>query len=793
MSKNLLIVESPAKAKTLHKYLGKDYAVMASYGHVRDLIPKNGAVDTGDDFAMHYEIIERNARHVNEITKAAKAAENIYLATDPDREGEAISWHLKEILHERGALRDKNLYRVAFHEITKNAIQQAVANPRHLEMDLVNAQQARRALDYLVGFNLSPLLWRKVRPGLSAGRVQSPALRMIVEREREIEAFNSEEYWDIAAALSHAGQAFPGKLTVYNGEKTKKFSFTNATDTETAIDTLKAAAQGSLIVADINKKDSKRNPAPPFTTSTMQQAAASKLYFGAQKTMRVAQRLYEEGHITYMRTDSVNLAQEAIAAIRDWVAQQYGANYLPDKPRHYKTKSKNAQEAHEAIRPTDCGRDGASLGLSGDEYKLYELIRKRAVASQMASAILENISADLYAGSEQHQFRASGSTVKFPGYMSVYQEEREDNKDEDDDNRLLPPMKNGDRIQLHDITGSQHFPQPPPRYSEAALIKELEANGIGRPSTYASIIGTLQEREYVEQENRRFIPTTIGKVVNDFLTKHFERYVDYDFTARLEDDLDAVSRGERQWKPLLGDFWGAFSERLDEKKDISREEVMQARELGTDPKSGKPVTARFGRFGPFVQIGSKDDEEKPLFASIPPERSMDTITLEEALELFKLPRVIGMSEEDGELVANIGRYGPYIRYGKRYVSLPKDEDPFTVTLERALELVAAKKEADSQKYIKEIKNGEEILQILNGRFGPYVTNGSINASIPKTIEPATLELEAALELLEKARERKAKRGATNKATAGKTAKKSGSATGKNSRSKATAKKKETKT
>ena len=794
MSKNLLIVESPAKAKTLHKYLGKDYAVMASYGHVRDLIPKNGAVDTGDDFAMHYEIIERNARHVNEITKAAKSAENIYLATDPDREGEAISWHLKEILHERGALRDKNLYRVAFHEITKNAIQQAVANPRHLEMDLVNAQQARRALDYLVGFNLSPLLWRKVRPGLSAGRVQSPALRMIVEREREIEAFNSEEYWDIAAALSHAGQTFPGKLTIYNGEKTKKFSFTNAADTQTAIDTLKAAAQGSLLVADINKKDSKRNPAPPFTTSTMQQAAASKLYFGAQKTMRVAQRLYEEGHITYMRTDSVNLAQEAIAAIRDWVAQQYGANYLPDKPRHYKTKSKNAQEAHEAIRPTDCGRDGASLGLSGDEYKLYELIRKRAVASQMASAILENISADLYAGSEQHQFRASGSTVKFPGYMSVYQEEREDNKDEDDDNRrLLPPMKNGDRIQLHDITGSQHFTQPPPRYSEAALIKELEANGIGRPSTYASIIGTLQEREYVEQENRRFIPTTIGKVVNDFLTKHFERYVDYDFTARLEDDLDAVSRGERQWKPLLGDFWGAFSERLDEKKDISREEVMQARELGTDPKSGKPVTARFGRFGPFVQIGSKDDEEKPQFASIPSERSMDTITLEEALELFKLPRVIGMSEEDGELVANIGRYGPYIRYGKRYVSLPKDEDPFTVTLERALELVVAKKEADSQKYIKEIKNGEEILQILNGRFGPYVTNGSINASIPKTIDPATLELEAALELLEKAKERKAKRGATNKATAGKTAKKSGSTTGKNSRSKATAKKKETKT
>ena len=768
MSTNLLIVESPAKAKTLHKYLGKDYEVMASYGHVRDLIPKNGAVDTADDFAMHYEIIERNARHVNEITKAAKSAENIY--------------------------------RVAFHEITKNAIQQAVAHPRHLEMDLVNAQQARRALDYLVGFNLSPLLWRKVRPGLSAGRVQSPALRMIVEREREIEAFNSEEYWDIAAAISHGGQEFPGKLTVYAGEKTKKFSFTNAADTHAAIDALKAAAQGILTVAEVAKKDSKRNPAPPFTTSTMQQAAANKLHFGAQRTMRVAQRLYEEGHITYMRTDSVNLAQEAISAIRDWVGQQYGANYLPDSPRHYKTKSKNAQEAHEAIRPTDCGRDAASLGLSGDEQKLYELIRKRAVASQMASAILENVSADLYAGDEKNQFRASGSTIKFPGYMSVYQEERDDNKEEDDDNRLLPPMQAGDRLQLLDILGNQHFTQPPPRYSEAALIKELENNGIGRPSTYASIISTLQEREYVEQENRRFIPTTIGKVVNDFLTKHFERYVDYDFTARLEDDLDAVSRGERAWKPLLGDFWGAFSHQLDEKKDIPREEVMQARELGTDPKSGKPVSVRFGRFGPFVQIGSKDDEEKPQFASIPSDRNMDEITLEEALELFKLPRVVGHSEEDGEIVTSIGRFGPYVRYGKRYVSLPKEEDPLTITLERALELIAAKKEADSQKYIKEIKHGDEILQVLNGRFGPYVSNGSINASIPKTIEPASLELEAALELLEKAKARKAKRGTTTgktaKKTGGKTtkttAKKAAGSTGKTTRGKAT-KTKESKT
>ncbi|MDO4642386.1 MAG: type I DNA topoisomerase [Cardiobacteriaceae bacterium] len=791
MSKHLLIVESPAKAKTLHKYLGKDFEVMASYGHVRDLIPKNGAVNTQDDFSMHYEIIERNARHVNEITKAAKAADSIYLATDPDREGEAISWHLHEILNERGVLNDKKVYRVAFHEITKNAIQNAVSHPRGLEMDLVNAQQARRALDYLVGFNLSPLLWRKVRPGLSAGRVQSPALRMIVEREREIEAFKSEEYWDISAALEHNKQEFPGKLVIYNNEKVKKFSFTNATDTHKAIETLKKTAKGILTVADVAKKDSKRHPAPPFTTSTMQQAAANKLYFGAQKTMRTAQRLYEEGHITYMRTDSVNLAQEAISAIRHWVNQQYGATYLPEKPRIYKTKSKNAQEAHEAIRPTDCARDGNAIGLSGDELKLYELIRKRAVASQMASAVLENVSAELHAGSAQHQFRATGSTIKFPGFISVYQEEREDT--EDDDNRLLPAMKIGDRLQLLDIIGNQHFTQPPPRYSEAALIKELEANGIGRPSTYASIISTLQEREYVEQENRRFIPTTIGKVVNDFLTKHFERYVDYDFTARLEDDLDAVSRGEREWKPLLGDFWGTFSHQIDEKKEIPREEVMQARELGTDPKTGKPVTVRFGRFGPFVQIGSKEDEEKPQFASIPADRNMDDITLEEALELFKLPRLLGNTEEDGDIVTNVGRFGPYVRFGRRYVSLPKDEDPLTISLERALELIAEKKELDSQKYIKEIKNGEEILQVLNGRFGPYVTNGSINASIPKTIEPATLDLNNALELLEKAKARKAKRSATSKGkTTSGTTKKSGTTTRKNSRSKATTKTKESK-
>lgn len=764
MSKHLIIVESPAKAKTLHKYLGDDYEVLASYGHVRDLVPKNGAVDPERGFAMDYEIIERNAKHVNSIVKALKNADDLLLATDPDREGEAISWHLYELLKDRGALADKPVRRVVFHEITKNAILHAVANPRGIAMDLVNAQQARRALDYLVGFNLSPLLWRKVQPGLSAGRVQSPALRMIVEREREIEAFKTEEYWKIIADSAHNGQAFKANLAIYNGKKVEQFSFTNANDASAAIKDLKARAAGILLVDDVTAKERKRHPAAPFITSTLQQEAARKLRFTAQRTMRTAQKLYEEGYITYMRTDSVNLAQEAIAAIRNLIENQYGKPYLPKSPRTYTTKSKNAQEAHEAIRPTDIRIEAAELGSMGqDERKLYDLIRKRALASQMESAVMEQVSIDLNAGDAQYQFRATGSTIKFPGFMSVYLEDQDDVSEED--GGILPAMQKGSKVQLADILGTQHFTAPPPRYSEASLIKALEERGIGRPSTYASIISTLLSREYVELDQRRFIPTTIGKVVNDFLTNHFERYVDYDFTANLEDELDAVSRGEIQWKPLLGEFWNGFSATIDEKKDISREEVMQARELGIDPKNGKPISVRFGRFGPFVQRGSKDDEEKPDFVSIPPEWNFDTISLDQALELFKLPRHLGENAEDGEIVTNLGRFGPYVRYGKKYVSLPKDESPFTITLERALELIAEKKELDRQKHIKEIKNGEETLQILNGRFGPYVTNGSINASITKSIEPAEITLEQALELLEKAKERKAKRGGKKTAAA----------------------------
>lgn len=772
MSKYLLIVESPAKAKTLKKYLGKDYEVMASYGHVRDLVPKNGAVDPERDFAMDYEIIERNAKHVASITKVLKDADSLLLATDPDREGEAISWHLYELLNDKGALKNKAVRRVVFHEITQRAIQHAVENPRDIAMDLVNAQQARRALDYLVGFNLSPLLWRKVQPGLSAGRVQSPALRMIVEREREIEAFKTEEYWKITANAEQGGQPFSAQLSVYEGEKVKQFTFNNEAGSHAAIEFLKERAGGTLLVNDVVAKDRRRHPAAPFITSTLQQEAARKLRYSAQRTMRLAQRLYEEGFITYMRTDSVNLAQEAIVEIRQWISEQYGKDYLPAKPRTYNTKSKNAQEAHEAIRPTDIRLTAEKLGAMGvDERKLYDLIRKRALASQMESAVLEQVSIDLNAGEDsRYQFRATGSTIKFPGFMSVYLEDQDDAMEEE--GGILPAMKIGERVTLADIIGSQHFTAPPPRYSEASLIKALEEKGIGRPSTYASIISTLLTREYVELDNRRFVPTMIGKVVNDFLTNHFERYVDYDFTARLEDELDAVSRGEQEWKPLLGEFWQDFSGTIDTKKDISREEVMQARELGSDPETGKPVSARFGRYGPFVQIGTKDDEEKPRFASIPADWDVEKITLEQALELFNLPRSLGKTEEDEEIVINIGRFGPYVRFGKRFVSLPKEEDPLTVTRTRALELIEEKKEADRQKYIKEIKSGDETLQVLNGRFGPYITNGTINASIPKTIVPDEVTLEQALELLEKAKERKAKRGGgtTAKAKAAKTGK-----------------------
>jgi DNA topoisomerase-1 len=763
MSKNLVIVESPAKATTISKYLGKDFDVMASYGHVRDLVPKEGAVDPANGFAMKYQIIERNQKHVNAIIKALKKADALYLATDPDREGEAISWHLIELLKEKKALGDKAVHRVVFHEITKNAVREAIENPREVSGDLVGAQQARRALDYLVGFNLSPLLWKKVQRGLSAGRVQSPALRMIVERELEIEAFKAREYWSIEADVSKNEQPFLSRLVSYRGEKVEQFSFENETAAREVETTINEAAKGELKTVSVNKRQRRRNPTAPFTTSTLQQEASRKLGFNTQRTMRVAQKLYEgielpgEGNvglISYMRTDSVTLAATAIDEIREVIADRYGADNVPEEPREFKTKAKNAQEAHEAVRPTSVARDPDSLrgALDDDQFKLYSLIWKRTMACQMIPAVFDTVAIELAAGPEDagHRFRANGSILVVPGFMAVYQEGKDDSKDDDGD-RLLPDIAEGDIIKLDELRADQHFTDPPPRFTEASLVKTLEEYGIGRPSTYANIIMTLKNREYVEMDAKRFIPTDIGRIVTGFLTEHFTQYVDYDFTAKLEDDLDAVSLGEKDWVPLLENFWGPFHELCEDKEtSVTREQVAQARELGTDPKSGKPVTVRMGRYGPFVQIGTKDDEEKPKFAGLRPGQKMTDITLADAMELFKLPRKLGETPEGESVSASIGRFGPYIRYGDKYVSI-KDDDPYTIELPRALEVIKEKKIADANRLILDFE--DDGIQVLNGRYGPYITNKAKNARVPKDREPKTLTLEECKALLEAAPER----------------------------------------
>ncbi|MGN6222035.1 DNA topoisomerase I [Pseudoxanthomonas sp.] len=801
MSKHLLIVESPAKAKTINKYLGKDFHVLASYGHVRDLVPKEGAVDPDNGFAMRYDLIDKNEKHVDAIAKAAKAAEDIYLATDPDREGEAISWHIAEILKERGLLKDKPLHRVVFTEITPRAIREAMNQPRQIANELVDAQQARRALDYLVGFNLSPVLWRKVQRGLSAGRVQSPALRMIVEREEEIEAFIAREYWSIEAECAHPRQSFTAKLTRLDGQKFEQFTVTDGDTAEAARLRIQQAAQGSLHVTDVTSKERKRRPAPPFTTSTLQQEAARKLGFTTRKTMQVAQKLYEGvaigeegtvGLISYMRTDSVSLSVEALNEIRDVIARDYGTQALPDKPNTYQTKSKNAQEAHEAVRPTSALRTPAQVArfLSDDERKLYELIWKRAVACQMVPATLNTVSVDLAAGSE-HSFRASGTTVIDPGFLAVYEEGKDQKGAEDDDEgRKLPPMKPGDRVPLDRIHADQHFTQPPPRFTEAALVKALEEYGIGRPSTYASIIQTLLFRKYTEMEGRAFKPTDVGRAVSKFLSGHFTRYVDYDFTARLEDELDAVSRGEEEWVPLMEKFWGPFKELIEEKKEsVDRSEATGARELGTDPKSGKPVSVRLGRFGPYAQIGDKDVDEKLEFASLRPGQSMHTITLEEAIELFKLPRKLG--QDNGEEVSvGIGRFGPFAKRGSTYASLKKEDDPYTIDLARAVFLINEKEEIARNRIIKEFDGSD--IQVLNGRFGPYISDGKLNGKIPKDREPASLTLAEVQQLLEETG-KPARRGfGAKKAAAKKTAVKKEAATKKTAAKKTATKKTATK-
>jgi len=612
MSKSLVIVESPAKCKTIEKYLGKDFQVLASYGHVRDLIPKEGAVDTEHGFAMKYQVIDRNLRHLQEIGKAIKGVDTLYLATDPDREGEAISWHVFEYLKEKKLLKEKPVRRVVFHEITKKAVTEAIEHPSELSTTLVNAQQARRALDYLVGFNLSPLLWKKIRRGLSAGRVQSPALRMIVEREQEIEAFKTREYWSHTAEASAQGQAFKAKLTHFNGEKLSQFSVTDEARANEVKNALLEAGDGQLIVAKIDKKRRNKNPAPPFTTSTLQQEAARKLGFTTKRTMMVAQQLYEGidlggetvGLISYMRTDSVNLSDEALVEIRDLIAEKYGSENVPKEPRQFKTKSKNAQEAHEAIRPTSVQRlpDQVKDRLSAEQYKLYDLIWKRTVACQMIHATLALVAIDLNCGSDQNVFRATGSTVTNPGFMMVYLEGVDDSKDAaDDQDRILPPMEEGRPVVLNDIVANQHFTEPPPRYSEASLVKALEEYGIGRPSTYATIISTLQNREYVTLESKRFYPTDVGRIVNKFLTEHFTKYVDYGFTANLEDDLDAVARGEKDWVPLMNDFWQPFTKLITEKDEsVQRKDVTQESIDENCPECGSPLSIRLGRNGRFI-------------------------------------------------------------------------------------------------------------------------------------------------------------------------------------------------
>jgi len=748
-------VESPAKAKTIKKYLGKDFEVLASYGHVRDLVPKEGAVDPDHHFAMKYQVVERNQKHVDAISRALKKAKALYLATDPDREGEAISWHLYELLKAAGELDGKSVQRVVFYEITKNSVREAMAHPRELSVDLVNAQQARRALDFLVGFNLSPLLWKKVRPGLSAGRVQSPALRMICEREDEIAAFIAREYWTIDAELEYAEQRFPGKLVEYAGAKVEQFSFTSEAQAREVEQSLIASANGNLTVLGVDRKQRRRNPAPPFTTSTLQQEAARKLGFGAQKTMRVAQQLYEGvdigegavGLISYMRTDSLNLAQEAIGQIRDVIVQLYGKDGLAEEPRVYKTKSKNAQEAHEAIRPTAASilPNDIEKFLEPDQFRLYALIWKRTVACQMAPAIFDTVAVELLAGltgntpagNSRTVLRANGSTLVKPGYISVYQEGMDDVV-QDDSDHVLPPMQAGDIVKLAGVVPSQHFTEPPPRFSEASLVKALEEYGIGRPSTYASIIGTLRDRQYVDIESRRFTATDIGKIVSRFLTQYFTTYVDYDFTAKMEDSLDAVAAGDQEWVPLLDRFWKPFIDLVNHTEtSVSREEVAQARDLGIDPASGKPMSVRMGRFGPFVQIGTKDDADKPRFAGLRPGQKMDNITRDEALALFVLPRKLGVTAAGEDITTNVGRFGPYVKYGAKYVSL-KVDDPYEITPERALEVIREKEIADANRLITDFPDAG--IQVLNGRFGPYITDKQRNAKIPKDRDPKSLSL-----------------------------------------------------
>ena len=781
MSSNLVIVESPAKAKTIKKYLGADFEVLASYGHVRDLIEKEGAVNPERDFEMKYQLIEKSRPKLEAIQRAMKKADALYLATDPDREGEAISWHLSEILREHGALDGKDLRRVRFYEITRNAVRDAVAQAESgVNENLVNAYKARRALDYLVGFNLSPLLWKKIKPGLSAGRVQSVALRLICEREAEISRFVRQEYWTVEADASKDASRFPARLTEYRGEKVEadtqkaRFSITNEGDAREVERTILAAANGVLTVENVERRPKRRNPPPPFTTSTLQQEAARKLGFTARRTMQTAQRLYESGHITYMRTDSLSLSSEAVKEIRETIKSNFGEKALSDGVNEYKTKSKNAQEAHEAIRPTEAAEtpQKAERDLHDeDQRRLYALIWKRAVACQMAPAIFDTVAVDLVAGPagsqgrDRHVLRANGQTLLEPGFLAAYHEDHdEDETDvESEDEQRLPALKPGERVTLEALRPEQHFTQPPPRYTEASLVKSLESHGIGRPSTYASIIETLRYRRYVEMSGRAFIPTDIGEIVSRFLVKYLGTYVDYGFTAAMEDVLDEISNGDKEWHVELARFWKPFTQRVQHiGKSVTREEVAESREIGRDPVSGKPITVRMGQYGPFVQQGTRDDPDKPRFASLLPGQRMDDVTLESALMLLSLPRELGHAQDGTPISVGRGQYGPYVKFGQKYASI-KEDDPFTLTLPRAIEIVEAKLAADRERTILDFP--DHGIQVLKGRYGPYVTDRKRNAKVPKDREPASLTLEECQALLAAAPERKGRFGRRTKAAA----------------------------
>jgi len=782
MSSNLVIVESPAKAKTIKKYLGPDFEVLASYGHVRDLIEKEGAVNPDRDFEMKYQLIDKSKPKVDAIQRAMKKADALYLATDPDREGEAISWHLSEILREQGALDGKDLRRVRFYEITKNAVREAVEQAEHgVNENLVNAYKARRALDYLVGFNLSPLLWKKIKPGLSAGRVQSVALRLICEREAEIQKFERQEYWTVEVEASKESARFPSRLTEFAGEKFEadvqkgRFTVTNEPDARRVERALQDQSKGWLTVESVERRPKRRNPPPPFTTSTLQQEAARKLGFTARRTMQTAQRLYEAGYITYMRTDSVNLSNEAVREIRAMIKSSFGDKALSDGVNEYKTKSKNAQEAHEAIRPTDAAEtpQKAERDLhEEDQRRLYALVWKRAIACQMAPAVFDTVAVDLVVGNpkaatgaNRHVLRATGQTLLEPGFLAAYHEDHdEDETDvESEDERRLPALEVGERVELQSIRPEQHFTQPPPRYTEASLVKSLESHGIGRPSTYASIIETLRYRRYVEMSGRAFVPTDIGKIVSKFLVKYLGTYVDYGFTALMEDALDEISNGEKEWNHELGRFWKPFRERVEHiGKTVTREEVAESREVGKDPASGKPISVRMGQYGPFVQCGTRDDPEKPRFASLLPGQHMDDVTLADALKLLSLPRDLGQAPDGTPISVGRGQYGPYVKYGAKYASI-KEDDPFTLELPRALEIVAAKVRADAERTIQDFPDAG--IQVLKGRYGPYVTDKKRNAKVPKDREPASLTLEECQALLAAAPERKGRFGRRAKAPA----------------------------